>query len=93
MSEQEPNWRPSRAEQRLLWWLDLTLKFAIGGGGLIWELAIDRGRNPLVLLVCGMLAMSTNAFQFLKQLILTARAEQQELDQMLEEEQQRKGRK
>lgn len=87
MSGAGTNWSPSSAEQRLLWWLDLIwLKCVVGGGGLVWELVIDKARNPLVLLVCGMLAMSTNAFQFLKRLLATARAEQADLEALLESE-------
>lgn len=79
-------WRPSRTEQRLLWYLDLLLKFGVGGGGIVWELILDHARNPLVLLVCALLATSTNAFQFLKRLIIAARADEQAFRQLLDEE-------
>lgn len=66
-------WKPSRPEQRLLWWLQMLLRFAVGGGGLVWELLVDRLRNPVALLVFGTLATSTDVFGFARQLIRQAR--------------------
>jgi hypothetical protein len=81
-----PPWRPSRSEQRLLWYLDLLLKFGVGGGGIVWEFTVDRLHNPLALVVCGLLASSLNVREYVKRLVAAARADEDEFKRLLAQE-------
>jgi len=86
MTDTGKGWTPSPREQRLLWWLQMLLRFVVGGGGIVWELLVDSGRNPLVLLTCAVLASSLDVFKFVKQVLQQARSERAELEAMLDEE-------
>ena len=80
----EPPWKPSRREQHLLWWLQLLMRYVVGGGGLIWELTVDRLSDPVALLVFGALATSTDVFRFAKGLIAQAKADTLAMERSLD---------
>lgn len=77
-------WTPSRREQRGLWYLQVVMRYGVGGGGLVWTLI--HGVNPLALLVFGTLATSTDVFGFVKSLVKQAREETLRLDEELRRE-------
>ncbi len=79
-------WKPSRYEQRVLWWLQLLMRYGVGGGGLVWETLIDRLRNPFALLVFGALATSMDVFKYVKELIRQAREESVGLEREVKRE-------
>ncbi len=68
-----PPWKPSRGEQRALFYLQMLMRYVIGGGGLVWELTVDKLHNSIALLVFGALATSTDMIFFARTLIRQAR--------------------
>lgn len=71
-----PEWRPSRREQRTEWYMRQFMRYVIGGGGLVWEVAVDKLHNTLALVVFGALGTSTDVISFGRSLIKQAREEQ-----------------
>lgn len=76
------NWVPSPREQRVLWYLQVLMRYIVGGGGLTYT-AIFQKFNPFGLLVFGALATSTDVFGFVRTLIKQARAETLSLEEEL----------
>lgn len=70
-----PMWQPSRREQRAEWYLRQFTRYVIGGGGLIWEVAVDKLHNTLALLVFGALGTSTDVISYGRSLIRQAKEE------------------
>jgi hypothetical protein len=79
-------WKPSRREQHILWWLQLIMRYGVGGGGLVWEALVDKLKNPYALLVFGALATALDVFSYLKALVKQAREETVGLEHELERE-------
>lgn len=88
-----PSWQPSRREQRAEWYLRLTMRYVVGGGGLIWEIAIDRLHNTLALLVFGALGTSTDVIQYGRSLIKQANQEKERSSGVDQRERCEKGEK
>lgn len=65
------------------------MRYVVGGGGIAWELLVDGGKNPLVLLVAAMLATSTDVLGVVRGLVNQAKAEQRTLEELIDEEQTR----
>ena len=78
-------WRPSRAEQRILWYLQVLMRYVIGGGGLIYELLIDRLHDQLALVVFGLLATSMDVFGYVAALVKQARQERLAVEEAVDE--------
>ena len=69
----------------MLWWLDVLMKYVVGGGGLVWELLIDRLQNAVALIVFGALATSTDVIRYVRTLVEQAREEKLAVNDALEE--------
>lgn len=69
-------WEPSRREQHAEWYLRLFMRYVIGGGGLVWEVAFDKLHNTLALIVFGALGTSTDVIRYGRSLVDQAKAEQ-----------------
>lgn len=52
----DSSWRPSNRQLTAQWWARFFLRYLIGGGGLIWEILVDRLTHPEALVVFGGLA-------------------------------------
>lgn len=59
-----PAWRPPRQGLAAQWWLQLILKYLVGGGGLVWETVIDHLRNPTAFIVFGGIAGLTDVLGY-----------------------------
>ena len=82
----EPPWRPSQNEQRILWYLQVIMRYVVGGGGLGWEAIADKFHEPIALLVFGALASSTDVYGFVRDLIKTAREEKSVVERAIQAE-------
>jgi len=80
MSNEQQGWIPSQREQRVLWWLRLTMRFVVGGGGIVWALLTDH-LDPVLVLVLGALATSTDVLSFARELVVTAREDMRVADE------------
>lgn len=49
-------WKPSDTQEGLQWWARFTLRYLIGGGGLVWCVAVDKLKNPTALVIFGGIA-------------------------------------
>lgn len=67
----------------------MLMRYVVGGGGIAWELLVDRGKNPLVLLIAAMLATSTDVLGIVRGLIAQAKMERKTLSELIDEEQRR----
>lgn len=45
-------------------WLDLILKYVVGGGGCIYEALVDKLQHPTALVVFGGIAGLTNVLEY-----------------------------
>ena len=71
------SWKPSRHEERLLWYLRLLSRYGVGVGGLVWALA-TRQTDTVLLMVLGALATSTDMFTVARDLIRASRDQERE---------------
>lgn len=86
----EPPWKPSRREQHLLWWLQMAMRFGVGGGGLVWCLVVNRLSDPVSVIVFGALATSTDVISFARALIRQARQDTMVMDEAINQEEARR---
>lgn len=78
-------WRPSRRKQAFDWYLTRAMR-VLGGTGFAWELVVDKGRNPLTMLLSVQLAATKDIVTVIRGLVAQARMEKQTLDQMTRDE-------
>lgn len=84
-------WSPSRREQRAEWYLRQTMRYVVGGGGLIWEVAFDKLHNTLALVVFGALGTSTDVISYGRSLIRTANQEHASEEKKKQESEEKAG--
>lgn len=89
--QRQPNrrWYPSERTQALEFYLRMLMRYVVGGGAFAWELALDKGRNPLVLLIAAMLATSTDVVGVVRGLVQQAKAEQKSLEDLIDDDRRR----
>lgn len=78
------DWKPSRTEQRLLWWLKLLMRYPIGGGGVIYSVFVRP--DALAILVFGAIATSMDVGQLAVMLFRAAREESRAIERLLDAE-------
>lgn len=86
MNEQGQRWFPSRRQQAADWYLRRLMRYGVGGGSIVWELAIDKGHNLFVLIVGGMLASTTDVLGIVRALIAQAKLEKRSLEDLVTQE-------
>lgn len=64
-------------------WLRRLMRYGVGGGGLVWAMATNH-LEPVLLLVLGAIATSTDVARFAVDLIRAAREEEALLDREVE---------
>jgi hypothetical protein len=79
------SWRPSRREERAIWWLRQATRYGLGGGGLIYEVTVDRLHNELALLAFFLLAMGGDVTRIARGLLTEVREEQRRERETLEQ--------
>ncbi len=75
------SWTPSSREQRFVWYAQMTMRYLVGGGGLVWEVTVDQLRTPLALVVFGALSSSADIFTFVRAVIKTAHGEREAFEE------------
>lgn len=67
----------SRRQQAVDYYLRSFMRYVVGGGGLIWEVLIDKLHNSLAIIVFGALATSTDMVTLIKDLVVQAKTEKE----------------
>lgn len=65
-------WGPGPRELHLLWYLRLTTRYVVGVGGLVWAMVSDH-LEPVLLIILGAVATSTDVLMFARDLISAAK--------------------
>jgi hypothetical protein len=78
-------WYPSRRQLAFDWYMTRLVRL-LGMAGFIWELAIDKGRNPLILLLSVQLAATLDILQVIRGLIAQARQDRTTLERLVKEQ-------
>jgi hypothetical protein len=84
--ERTPEWYPSRRQGNTEWFFRSMVRYVLGPGVIVWELAVDRGHNLAVLLVGALLVTSMDVRSLVRGLIKEARFERKSLEDMVTEE-------
>lgn len=73
------DWGPSPREQHLLWYLRLITRYVVGVGGLVWAMLTNH-LEPVLLMILGAVATSTDVLMFAKDLFSAAREESKAIE-------------
>lgn len=85
------DWGPSPREQHLLWYLRLITRYIVGVGGLVWAMLTNH-LEPVLLMILGAVATSTDVLMFARDLIRTAKEENRVLKREWKEEEEKDSR-
>lgn len=77
MTDPERSWSPPWQAQATEWWLKQIMRFGIGGGGLVYEVLIDKLRNPTALVIFGGLAGLPDVIGYRAEVKKQVKAEQE----------------
>lgn len=73
-------WKPATPKElKVERWLRRAMRYGVGGGGLVWAMATDH-LEPVLLLVLGAIATSTDVAKFAIDLIRAAKEEEELLE-------------
>lgn len=91
MSGDGRDWGPSPRELRLLWYLRLITRYVVGVGGLVWAMLTNH-LEPVLLMILGAVATSTDVLVFARDLFLAAREESRAIERDVHREVERLSR-
>ena len=77
--------RPGSGRLRFDWWLSRAVRL-LGFGLIVWELAVDKAKNVLVLLVGATFVNSPDILSVVRRLVRTTKAEDQALEDAIREQ-------